>query len=367
VVGERGTLIPDPRSLIPSVFPHGTDLGRRRAVAGRARPLSDHAALWILAAIATLFFLRTAKSLVIPIALAVLVTYALAPMVRWLERHHVPRLAGVPLVMLLVMGVVAAGAYALRDDVQQVVEALPRAAEQAQEIVSSQTGLKAGNEAVGTSGEMPGSLLERGAGAIFSAAGHAVVIFFLTFFLLLSGHLVRDRIVETAGADADGRRTVSTIIDEINAQIQRYLLVLLVSALIVGIATWIVLAWLGVEHALMWGVLAGIFNSIPYFGPAIVSGGLFAVGLVQGGGVAQAVQMAGAAIVITSLEGWLLTPPLMGKAERMNAVAVFLGLLVWTWVWGGWGTILAVPMLVIVKSVADHVERFKPVGRLMAP
>jgi predicted PurR-regulated permease PerM len=71
--------------------------------------------------------------------------------------------------------------------------------------------------------------------------------------------------------------------------------------------------------------------------------------------------------VITSLEGWLLTPPLLGKAERMHVVVVFLGVLLWTWIWGGWGTILAVPMLVVVKSVADHVESLKPVRRLMAP
>ena len=77
--------------------------------------------------------------------------------------------------------------------------------------------------------------------------------------------------------------------------------------------------------------------------------------------------MSGAALAITSLEGWLLTPPLLGKAARMNALVVFLGLLVWTWIWGAWGTILAVPMLVMVKSVADHVESLKPVSRLMAP
>jgi predicted PurR-regulated permease PerM len=81
----------------------------------------------------------------------------------------------------------------------------------------------------------------------------------------------------------------------------------------------------------------------------------------------QALQMAGAAIVITSLEGWLITPPLMGKAERMSPLAVFLGLLLWTWVWGAWGTLLAVPMLVVIKSVADHIESLRPVGRLMAP
>jgi predicted PurR-regulated permease PerM len=81
----------------------------------------------------------------------------------------------------------------------------------------------------------------------------------------------------------------------------------------------------------------------------------------------KAVQMSGAALVITSLEGWLLTPPLLGKAERMSVLAVFLGLLLWSWVWGAWGTILAVPMLVVIKSVADHVGPLKPIGRLLAP
>jgi predicted PurR-regulated permease PerM len=114
-------------------------------------------------------------------------------------------------------------------------------------------------------------------------------------------------------------------------------------------------------------MLAGVFNSIPYFGPVIISGGLFLVGIVQGGSTTQALQMSGAAILISSLEGWLLAPLLLGKAERMSALAVFLGLMLWTWVWGAWGTILAVPMLVVIKSVADHIDNLRPVGRLMAP
>jgi predicted PurR-regulated permease PerM len=113
--------------------------------------------------------------------------------------------------------------------------------------------------------------------------------------------------------------------------------------------------------------LAGAFNSIPYFGPVIVSGGLFVVGLAQSGDVIEALKMSGAALAITSLAGWLLTPLLMGKAEHMSALIVFMGLLLWTWIWGAWGTILAVPMLVVVKSIADHVPALKPVSRLMAP
>jgi predicted PurR-regulated permease PerM len=349
----------------------------------RARPWAAGAPLWIVAVLAVLLFLRTASALLIPIALAVLISYALEPVVAWLAARGIPRLAGAGLVLLLVAGACTGGAYALRDDVVELVEMLPKAAQRAREMVRSQLGsgadaIQQATRELGTTGgqqtheagadrAMPSSLVQQAVSGILALAGHLFVIFFLIYFLLISGHHVRNRLVDVSGPDPERRRTTATIIDEINAQIQRYLLVLLVTAIVVSAATWAALAWMGVEHAAMWALLAGIFNSIPYFGPVMVSGGLFVVGLVQGGTPGEAVRMSAAAIVITSLEGWLLTPPLMGKAERMSALAVFLGLLLWTWVWGAWGTVLAVPMLVIIKSVADHVDSLKPVGRLMAP
>jgi predicted PurR-regulated permease PerM len=355
-------------------------------MAGRASASATvPVAIWILVALGTVWFLQAAQTLLIPIALAILISYALEPCVAWLERRHIHRMIGSAAVLLVVLGAIVAGAYSLRDDVKEVVASLPKAAERARDIVTSQLGSDVGKvtgtlgggsapttgdgagESTGTPGAMAGSLLQRAVSAIFAFAGHLVVIVFLVFFLLLSGHHVRNRFVEVTGPDASQRKTVASIIDDINAQIQRYLVVLAFTALVVGVSTWLVLAWMGAQHAAMWGLFAGVFNSIPYFGPVIVSGGLFVVGMVQGGGISEALQMSGAAIVITSLEGWLITPPLMGKVERMSALAVFLGLLLWTWLWGAWGTVLAVPMLVIIKSIADHVERLRPVGRLMAP
>lgn len=380
----------------------------------RGGSFASAVALWIIATVATLFFLRAAAQLLIPIVIGVLISYALEPAVAWLARHRVPRVVGTSLLLLALLGLGGWGLYSLRDDAAQAVEALPEAARRAREMVISRSAsgpgaslqkaaeelqgsgsgaapaggqrtsaessaqqqnapdsptgdqqAQAGGPAQQDSGSGMGGLVQRGVGSIFALAGHLLVIFFLVFFLLLSGHHVRNRLLEIAGPQEDGRHVVATIVDDINAQIQRFLLVRLVTAIIVGVLTWIVLVWMGVQNAAVWGILAGVFNSIPYFGPVIVSGGLLVVGLVQGGGLTQALQMSGAALVITSLEGWLLTPPLMGKAERMSALAVFLGLLLWTWVWGAWGTILAVPMLVVLKSVADHVQPLKPIGRLL--
>lgn len=352
--------------------------------------MANTVAVWIIAAVALLYLLRAASQLLIPVVLAVLVSYALEPVVAWLARNRVPRLAGTTLVLVTLLGSLAYGAYSLKDDVLAAVDALPRLVDKTSDAIQATvmsdmlqpdgSAAEGSGQPDGTAAAAPpgggmampdsmsvGGLLQQGVTSAFSLLGSFTVIVFLVFFLLLSGHHVRDRLLEISGPDTDHRRTTAKILDDINAQIQRFLLVRLVTATVVGLLTWAVLAWMNVENAVIWGILAGIFNSIPYFGPIIVSGGLLLVGLAQGDGLFRALQMSGAALAITAVEGWVLTPPLMGKAERMSALAVFLGLLLWTWIWGAWGTILAVPMLVLIKSVADHVAHLKPIGRLMAP
>ena len=353
------------------------------------------AALWIIATVAVVFLLRAASQLLIPVVLAVLISYALEPVVAWLHRRHVPRIAGAGFLLAGMLALTGWGAYSLRDDAVQALEALPEMARRARSLVQSQGESGPGqrlrevteelqrqspagktDDPTATSGskgpgDAAGSVVaqwvQRGVGSVLALAGHITVIVFLVFFLLISGSHFRKRILEVAGPQQSDRRTIATIIDDINAQIQRFLLVRLVTGIVVALATWAVLAWMDVRQAAVWGILAGVFNSIPYFGPVVVSGGLLLVGVIQFGELMQAAKIAAAALVITSLEGWLLTPPLLGKAEHMHALVVFLGVLLWTWIWGAWGTILAVPMLVVVKSIADHVDSFKPVSRLMSP
>jgi predicted PurR-regulated permease PerM len=79
----------------------------------------------------------------------------------------------------------------------------------------------------------------------------------------------------------------------------------------------------------------------------------------------MAVVVAGIALAITTLEGWLLTPALMGRVAQMNAMAVFAGLLFWSWMWGVWGILLAVPMMMVVKVICDHVQKLQPLGDLL--
>jgi predicted PurR-regulated permease PerM len=116
----------------------------------------------------------------------------------------------------------------------------------------------------------------------------------------------------------------------------------------------------------VWGLAAGIFNSIPYFGPLIVTAGLAVVALLQFGAFGMTALIAGVALLITSLEGWVLTPALMGRTAQMNRIAIFAGLLFWSWMWGVWGTLLAVPMMMVLKAICDQVEDFQPVADFLS-
>ena len=198
-----------------------------------------------------------------------------------------------------------------------------------------------------------------------AAAGQALLILFLVYFLLSSGDLYRRKLVKIVGPSLTDKKLTVQILQEIDRQIEMFLLVQIFTSTIVAVATWLAFRALGVEQAAVWGVLAGLFNSIPYFGPVLVTGGTSVVAFLQFGNVHMAVIVGGVSLLITSLEGFLLTPWLTSRAARMNAVAVFVGLLFWGWVWNVWGMLLAVPLLMVIKAVCDHVEDFKGVGELL--
>ena len=196
-------------------------------------------------------------------------------------------------------------------------------------------------------------------------AGQAVMVLFLTYFLLVSGDTFRRKLVRISGPTLSEKKITLHVLDEITAQIQRYLLVQIFTSILVGVATWLAFLWIGLEHAAIWGIVSGVFNMIPYLGPIIVTGGTGLVGFLQFGTVGMALAVAGISLAITSLEGYLLTPWLTGRASRLNAVMVFVGVLFWGWLWGVWGLLLGVPIIMMIKAICDRVEDFKPVGELL--
>jgi len=200
---------------------------------------------------------------------------------------------------------------------------------------------------------------------VAAAIGQVMLVLFLVYFLLASGDLYRRKLVKIVGPSLTKKKITVQILADIDHQIATFLLVELLTSAIVAVATWLTFRWLGVEQAGVWGIAAGVFNSIPYFGPFVVTAGTAAVALMQFGSIKMAIVVSGLSLLITSAEGLLLTPWLTSRAARMNAVAVFVGLLFWGWVWNVWGMLLAVPMLMVTKSICDHIEDFQPIGELL--
>ena len=352
------------------------------------------AALTVLAAIAVILMLKYAQAMIIPIVLGVLISYALDPIVSAMSRWGIPRAVGAA---LLLIALVAAGGmllYALRGQASDIVQQLPQAARRLRQTLESErpTTAKAIEQVQRAATELQkaadaaapppppsgiqrvqveaapfniGEYLMYGSLGVAAAIGQLALILFLVYFLLASGDLYRRKLVKLAGPSLTEKKIPVQILTEIDRQISAFLLVQLLTGTVVAVATWLAFRAMGVQQAAVWGLLAGVFNSIPYFGPVIVSGTTAVVAALQFGNVQMTLLVSGVALAITSLEGFLLTPWLTSRAARMNAVAIFIGLLFWGWVWDVWGMLLAVPMLVVIKAVSDHIEDFKPLSELL--
>jgi predicted PurR-regulated permease PerM len=361
-------------------------------------PVSSHAvALGVLAALGVILLLRYAADVFIPLVLGVLVSYALEPLVEWLQRWWVPRGLAAALVVLTIVAGVGGGAWALSDDALQIVRDLPPAARRVRE--SLRTLRQPGGESPIAQVEELATEIEKSAAAaaapdvapppgvtrvqveekpldvrsyfwtgsmgLLGLASQGILLFFLVYFLLSTGDLYKRKLVRIVGAPLSRKRVTVEVLDEISTQIQRFLLVQVFTSAVVAVASWLAFRSAGLEHAGVWAVLAGLFNSIPYFGPFIVMAGVAMVAFLQFGTFEMAVYLAALSFAITTVEGFLLTPWLIGRAARMNEVAVFVGLLFWAWMWGVIGMLLAVPIMVTVKAVCDRVEDLKPIGELL--
>jgi predicted PurR-regulated permease PerM len=332
--------------------------------------------------------------MIIPVVLGVLISYALEPMVAQLTRWHLPRPLAAAIIVVVVTGSGGALLYSLRTQASAIVQQLPEAARRLRRTMererpSSPTAIQQVQQAAtelekaaaAAAAPQPRSGVQRvqvesspinineyvmsGSLGIAAAAGQTVLVLLLAYFLLASGDLYRRKIVKIVGPSLSRKKVTLEILLEIDRQIERFLTVQLFTSMVVALVTWLAFRALGVQQAAVWGLLAGIFNSIPYFGPVLVSSGAAIVAFLQFGTVNMALLVSGVALLITSVEGFLLTPSLMSRAARMNAVAVFVGLLFWGWMWNVWGMLLAVPMLMVIKAVCDHVEDLKGVGELL--
>jgi predicted PurR-regulated permease PerM len=353
-----------------------------------------NAPLILLAVFASIFILDWAQAVFIPLVLGLLVSYALAPVVDGLEKFRIPR--GLSAAVLLLAFVIGVGAtvFSLRDEAVSLVEKLPEAVQKMQESVRKEfagqgktiekmeaaaqelervaveaTSAKAPPGVTRVQVENPKLnvreyLLTNVVGAV-TVIGLSVIVLFLGYFLLASGDAFRRKWVQLSGPTLSRKRVTVQVLDEISAHIQRYLGVQVLTSAIVGVVSGLAFWAIGLENAAVWGIAAGVLNMVPYIGAIVTTAGSALVAFLQFGTVGMALAVGAISLVVNSVEGYWLTPWLSGRASRMNAVVVFAGLLFWGWLWGGWGLVLGLPIMMVVKAICDHVEDFKPIGEFM--
>ena len=348
----------------------------------------------VIAGVAVVFLLHWGAEFFIPLFVSVIIAYALSPVVEHLTRVVRHRVVAAAIVVLSLVGLLAFAAWSWSDDVQAIWLRVPAAAKSVsrtvQEIVRKPAGpitevkkAAADIESAAKTGKPapanpppqrsePGpaqismwQLLWTGWKGVMVAATQVTVVLFLVFFMLASGNLFKKKLVLLSGERLAQRKFTVQVIDEIDHQIRRYLWVMLIANTLVGFGTWGVFAFAGLQYAGLWGLVAAILHTVPYFGPALIAIGSFVVALVQFGDWRSALAVAGSSVLVAAIVGQLFATWLASRETRMNTTAAFIGLLFFGWIWGFWGLLLGIPILAIVKTICDHHEEWKPIGELL--
>lgn len=352
-------------------------------------------ALTLLAVIAVVGALELAQTFFVSLMLGILGAYTLNPLVVYLERLKIPRLAGSILVMAAVLAGLAVGAYSLRGQAQAIIEQLPEAAktfstavarlrtdaggnlekmQNAAAEVEKATAQAAGGSSVKQAathvvvdapGFKLGNLLLLGSMGAVGFLGQALMVMFLTFFLLLGGDLFKRKLVRLTGPTLSNKKITVQILDDINDSIQKYLFMLLVTNLLVALLAWIAFRWIGLENAGAWAVASGLLHVVPYLGPGVTAGATAMAAYMQFGSFPTAFLVGGASLAIATVVGTFVTTWMTGRIASMNSAAVFISLLFFGALWGVWGMLLGIPIVVIAKVVAEHVEQLQPVAELL--
>jgi predicted PurR-regulated permease PerM len=353
-------------------------------------------ALGILATVALVFALDWMQKLFVPLLLGIFFAYTLNPLVTWLERIRIPRVLGTSMVMVAVVCTLVLGIYSLRGQMQTILVQLPEAASKLSEGFASMRDDPSGNlQKMQTAmGEMekatsqmvgippgdkqrvthvvidtPGFILgdfmwARSIGAL-GIIGQAAMVIFLVFFLLVGGDTFKRKLVRLTGPSLSRRRITVNILDEINGSIQKYMFMLFTTNTLLGLLIWIAFHWIGLENAGAWAVTAGLLHVIPYLGPAFITVATGMAAFMQFDSFSMALLVSGASLAIAIVVGTFVATWMTGKIAKMNAAAVFISLLFWAWLWGVWGMLLGIPIIVILKVVSQHVEQLQPVAELL--
>ena len=333
----------------------------------------------LLGVFAAIAMLAWGRAFFIPLAFSFLLALALNAVVGSMRRIGIPRPLGAALVLGGLVMLAASAVISLQNDAEDLLAQLPASARHLRHMlasaaserngwwhrlhdIASSAGAGAADSAAAASAlaarsnsEGLEATLIRGSMGAVTFMGQLVIVLFLVYFLLIS----------RLPMPSHSRHVTREIFHEIGSQVQRFIGVLVVTNVVLGIATWLAFSLLGLSHAALWGLVAGVLHFIPYVGPATIAAASALAAALQFESFGEGFLIGAVSLGLSTVIGIALTTWLTGRSVRMNSAAMFVGLLFWAWLWGLPGLLLGAPMVMTIKVVADRVPALSWLAQLL--
>lgn len=357
--------------------------------------LDTRVCLAVLTSLFVIAALYLAQNFFIPLLLGILSSYALCPIVDRLERWRMPRVIGAGVVLSIFVCSLFWIGLSVSDDVAVLIEKLPGAARSIRKAFSSEFGdtpsalqnmRKAAQELQNAA--LPPEQVAKGARVVVASPEHSTwledytlrqsaqaltilvqlpIVLLLAYFLLASGGHFRRKLVKFVGPSLASKKELVRLLDDVDAQVQYYLLTVATTNTVLAIACWLAFWTMGLEAPGAWGLAAGVLHTVPYVGPALVTIACATAAFLQTNSLMFALGIAAVSLGFATLTGYGFQMWMQSRMARVHSAVLFIGVLFFAWLWGMWGLLLGAPLIAIIKVVCDHVAPWRRVGELLAP
>ena len=334
--------------------------------------------IFIFAAVYALYF---GRDFFMPVILAFMLALMLTPIVRYLRKSGVPEAVSATLLVFLSVAAIGATGYFVSGPVMSLVNDAPSIGRQLSERLAElrhpfdrfvEISQQVDNVAETT--QEPGvqkvvvaqpGILSQAAGNLLSAGTTIAITFVLSLFLLASGTMFYEKIIQSFARMSEKKRALRVVYD-VEREISRYLLTVTLINFGLGAAIALGLWAIGMPNPFVWGVAAALLNFLPYVGAAFTILLVAAISIITFDSLSYALVAPAFVVVCNIIEGQLITPLIVGRRLEINAVAIFIAVAFWSWLWGFVGALIAVPILVVIKVFCDHFESLRHVGNFLA-
>jgi predicted PurR-regulated permease PerM len=336
--------------------------------------------LFILALFYTFYF---ARSFLLPVVLAILLSLILYPAVRALKRLAIPEPMGAGIVVLSLAGLLGTGIYQLFEPASEWISKMPRITEQierklwnvrksmaevskAAQKVEALTNVDTpqnprATQVVSREPSLMSRIMTGTQSMLYSASATLVLL----FFLLASGDLFMRKLVRVLPTLTDKKKAVA-VARTIQSAMAQYLFTITCINAALGCATAILMHLLGMPNPLLWGVMVALFNFVPYVGAAVSGIVLTVVAFVTFSDINDILLVPLLYFALETIEGQVITPYLTGRSLTLNPVMIFVSMLLWAWLWGVVGALMAVPILMTLKIFCDHIQSLHAIGEFVS-